>query len=485
MASFVLASCNGEYDDWASPQANDPEAAAAKYGVTFSPGSEINSTMPDADGVVHLITINNSNQNISGFTVKSLTVNGEAIDAQMDGNDITVSANDLALLIEKQHNSRASVAREVKIVTTASANLSNGEAVTIDLTGEATGSLTPKATPTIDSKGYFMLGDFANVGWNLGTPLWMTDNGDGTYTATVNTNSTGSNWFKFYGGSFYSNSDWDTVNKGVMGCKENGDDALSGFVVYTGDDAAHAPNGVQTLVISGQGTFEVTLDMKNLVYTVKRAEAKYYLIGNMQTKNWTITDIDCMFYAQGGNKYSYTTKFNGAWDLKFVDSKGLGNWDVAWGTSVDGDNSPSGSLINSKSQSFAAPTKGEYYTLTIDMNTQTYSWIKLTDQAPTAYNSVSLIGDFNNWKGDVDLKQEVNAPHNWYGRVTIPSNGALKFRANHGWDASWGTSAADKSKAIGDLYYLSLGGENITVPAGTYDFYLNDITGNWSIVAIK
>ena len=35
-----------------------------------------------------------------------------------------------------------------------------------------------------------------------------------------------------------------------------------------------------------------------------------------------------------------------------------------------------------------------------------------------------------------------------------------------------------------EKYYVKPGGENIKVPAGTYDFYLNDITGYWSIAKV-
>ena len=42
-----------------------------------------------------------------------------------------------------------------------------------------------------------------------------------------------------------------------------------------------------------------------------------------------------------------------------------------------------------------------------------------------------------------------------------------------------------EGKPIGDTYYLGIGEKNITVPAGTYDFYLNDITGRWSISRVE
>ena len=128
-----------------------------------------------------------------------------------------------------------------------------------------------------------------------------------------------------------------------------------------------------------------------------------------------------------------------------------------------------------------APTKGEYYTFTMDMNAQTYTWTKLDPSTITEYTSVSLIGDFNNWDvegTEVDLTEV--APHNWYGVMTVEADGGLKFRANHAWDVSWG--AASKDTPLGDSYYLPIGGDNITVSAGTYAFYLNDITGEWNIV---
>ena len=37
LASIALASCTGDYDDWASPQSYPQEDAAAAYGVTVTP----------------------------------------------------------------------------------------------------------------------------------------------------------------------------------------------------------------------------------------------------------------------------------------------------------------------------------------------------------------------------------------------------------------------------------------------------------------
>lgn len=102
VASLGLASCNGDYTDWANPQTNGPEEAAAKYGVTFTAGPEANGSMADEDGTIQLVTVNSDNAEITGYTIKSLTINGEKVDASMTGNNITVDATTICKLVEKQ-----------------------------------------------------------------------------------------------------------------------------------------------------------------------------------------------------------------------------------------------------------------------------------------------------------------------------------------------------------------------------------------------
>lgn len=79
LASVSLASCNGDYEDWAQPQHNPQEASAAKYGITFTAGPEAECNMPDEDGVINLVTVNSTDANVTGYTLKDLKVNGEAI----------------------------------------------------------------------------------------------------------------------------------------------------------------------------------------------------------------------------------------------------------------------------------------------------------------------------------------------------------------------------------------------------------------------
>jgi len=375
-------------------------------------------------------------------------------------NELTAIEAEMAPVGE--YNSSANFGRadqgsayDLKVAVEYAANLVNGDAVDLG-NAEVTTKITTVATPEKDPKGYYLLGQWQN--WDANNPTWMTDNGDGTYTATVTT----------------GDGDWDSINQGAMGCAVNGDNSLFNYVVWPNDPEL---GEVQTAVISGAGTYEITLDINNYTYTVKRAEGRYYVVGNPQA--WSTTDMSCMFYAHGANIYSYTTSWTGAWDLKIWDANGFGDWTKTFG-GINGDGSATGTLIPGGDGAFQSPAAG-YYTLTINMNDNSYSWEAVAE--PTEYTSVSLIGDFNGWDGDTDLTQLELAPHNWYARVTIESDGGLKFRADHDWATSWGTT--DKETPIGDTYYLEPGDQNINVPAGTYDFYLNDITGRWSIVPVE
>lgn len=281
MASLALASCAGDYDDWANPQANEQEASAAKYGVTFANGSEAEGSMADEDGIINLVTVNSSDANVSGFTLKDLKVNGVAVNGTMIGNSVQVSASELEKLVCEQNKSRASVARDLKVETQVSINLASGDAVSITNKGETTGKFTPTATPQLDKKGYYMLGQVNGNEWDAKSPVWMNKISDGVYQLKVTTTAD-KNWFKFYAGSKFVSNDWTSIDAGALGCKENGSEDAFGYILYNGDSWGK----LQTPVIPGAGTWIVTLDMNNLTYTV--GKPVLYMAGD--ANGWATND---------------------------------------------------------------------------------------------------------------------------------------------------------------------------------------------------
>lgn len=440
MASLALASCAGDYDDWANPQANEQEASAAKYGVTFANGSEAEGSMADEDGIINLVTVNSSDANVSGFTLKDLKVNGEAINGTMIGNSVQVSASELEKLVCDQNKSRASVARDLKVETQVSINLASGDAVSFTTKGKTTGKFTPTATPPLDEKGYYMLGQVNGNEWDAKSPVWMTKMSDGVYQLKVTTEKD-KNYFKFYEGSKWDESgNWDVINKGVMGCEKDGCEDASGTIYYTGDSWGTP----QSMVIAGAGTWIVTLDMNNLSYSV--GKPVLYMKGD----------------ANGWDGYDYLSGEDG---VKFTGFMYLNQNGFKFTTAPDWSGTGYGANFDTApdAANIVITEPVGYYQVDVDLSEKTYTLTPIT--------SIGIIGSAspNGWDSDVDMTyvpynkdtKEVNGY--WEVKNITLSAGEIKFRANDGWDISWG----------GELDHLTTkNGGNITVEAGTYDIKL-------------
>lgn len=212
--------------------------------------------------------------------------------------------------------------------------------------------------------------------------------------------------------------------------------------------------------------------------------AKLYMVGALT--NWKASDaLSAMFYPEGDDVYTYTTQFKDNANLKIWTLEDLmkENWDGAFGCVTDGDNSPSGTMVNEKAGAIVAPTS-EFYTFSFDKHHMTYEWTLLEDQQPVEYSSISLIGNWtDDWSEDVDMTEVT--PHNWYVEHTFDHSDAVefKFRANHDWGTNWGAAWTISSENIAALGVG--GGENIKCSKGTYRFYINDITGKMCVVPVE
>ena len=432
MASVSLASCNGDYDDWAQPQHNPQEASAAKYGITFTAGPEAECNMPDEDGVINLVTVNSTDANVAGYTLKDLKVNGEAIKGEINGNNIQVDANELEKILCGQNKSRASVARDINVESKVSVNLASGDAVAINTVGATTAKLKPTPTPTIDENGYYMLGEVNGNNWDATSPVWMTKMSDGVYQLKVTTEKD-KNYFKFYEGSKWDESgNWDVINTGVLGCEKDGCEDASGTIYYTGDSWGSP----QTMVIVGTGTWIVTLDMNNLTYSV--GKPVLYMAGD--ANGWH--QIDYLSSEDGVHftGYMYLNQ-NG---FKFCTQK---NW--------DGTNYGAGFDTAPDAKDIKMTEPAGFYQVDVDLSAKTYTLTPF---------SIGIIGNAtpSGWGSDTDMTYNPEE-RCWEIKGVELSDGEMKFRANDDWVLSWG----------GELDNLTTqNGPNIAVAAGTYDIKL-------------
>ena len=432
MASLALASCAGDYDDWGSPQANEQEASAAK-GVTFTNGSEAEASAADADGIINLVTINVTDPNTSSYALKKVKINGDTIPGKLVGNSVQVSASELEELVCSQNKSRASVARDLKVETILSLNLTSGEALAP--IGETTGKFTPAPTPAIDEQGYYMLGQVNGNEWDATSPVWMNKISDGVYQLKVTTTAD-KNWFKFYAGSKFVSNDWTSINAGALGCKENGSEDAFGFIIYNGDSWGE----LQTPVIPGAGTWIVTLDMNNLTYTVQKPIL--YMAGD--ANGWKHSDVlnseDGVHYTG----YMYLNQ-NG---FKFCTQK---NWN---GTNYGG------AFFGESEDNIMMTQEAGFYQVDVDLSAKTYTLTPFT---------IGIIGNATPTGWDSDTNMTYNPEeHCWELKNVTLSDGEMKFRHTNDWNLSW----------CGELDNLTTqNGPNIAVAAGTYDIKL---VVNWA-----
>ena len=436
LASVTLASCNGDYDDWANPQTNPQEASAAKYGITFAACTEAESSLPDNDGIINLVTVNSSDADVTGFTLKDLKVNGEAIKGKINGNSIQVDARELEKILCSQNKSRASVARDINVVSKVSANLASGDAVAINTVGQTTGKLTPTPTPTIDEQGYYMLGEVNGNNWDPKNPVWMNKVSDGVYQLKVTTEKD-KNYFKFYEGSKFESNNWDVINTGVMGCEKDGSEDASGTIYYTGDSWGTP----QSMVIVGTGTWIVTLDMNNLSYSV--GKPILYMAGD--ANGWNHSDVlnsddgvkftGYMYLNQNGFKFSTQPNWDGT------------NYGADFDTAPD-----AGNIVITEEAGF--------YQVDVDLSAKTYTLTPFT---------IGIIGNATpkGWDGDTNMTYNPEE-RCWELKDVTLTDGEMKFRHTNDWNLSWG----------GELDNLTTqNGPNIVVAAGTYDIKL---VVNWA-----
>lgn len=491
LAGLVLASCNGDYADWFKPQSYDQENPAAAYGVTAMPGS---ITMPVSDDEVTLFSFAAESEEVAGYALRNLTVGGFDVNYNVVGSNVVVSANEVESIATSIAESRAQKTYTLDVNVDFGAILDNGDAVAGKLTVNPTIKTSP--TPAIDAKGYYLLGNFAENGngWDLSAPVWMTDNGDGTYSAVVNTTGDGDNWFKFYEGSHYSADSWDEVNAGQMGCSENGCPDKFGFIIWNGDRTS-----VETPVIQGKGQFKVTIDMVNFTYNVVRQAVNYYIVGGPNDWGESAKQKMLKFNQANIEVPVYTIVFPAAtegdtWfaigDDNACDAIANDNdWTKLFGTtSGNGEQGTSGTLARrtelKDDGSFKIAAGAKFIKVVINMDAMTY------EVSPLNFGQYIYEAGTNNDWGAVEQPLYCSDGQGTYigffyseGADWAGGKGAFKFQgAFNSWDnGNYGYASGDETS--GTLVDSGDSG-NILVEPGFYRAEINLAAMTYSLTPI-
>lgn len=483
VSALAFVSCDDDFVDWANPQSYPQEESVTLPGYTATAvTTPIDLAAVTADSV-QVLTLSQATlpegATVSNNRIELLPSDGsstEKITLDVDGQGRVATA-ELQSTIETFYGKRPTARTMSGQVY--SNIITNGQAFLVDA-GVINVTATPEA-PFISS-GYYIVGNMTD--WFKGTPISFSHSDADVYddpVFTVTFSAPADCYWKIVPQSNVDRGDLEYIGvDGIIGVAQNGDDAMSGTLTTTSNSTDDGGPGAGRIL--NAGFYRMTINMLDYTYTIEEVAATYYIVGAMQ--GWSNTDKSCAFYPSSTTVQSYTTQWNG--DLKFWPSSDLGNWDGAYGAEKGVGAVVSGKIVSNASNgadNIVPPTTGEYYTFTIDMGTMTYTWTKCADQNPATYSTIGVIGTFNNWdaENDVNMTAVTGAPHNWYVRLTIDADGELKFRANDDWAVSWG-----EANNIGDCNYGkgdTNNAPNITVPAGTYDVYFNDITGEYIFIA--
>lgn len=470
--ALLMASCSEDYTDWANPLSNEQEDPKT-VTLTLDNAADIDYATLTSETVQLFVPTITSTQEAGityAVTTYEVQIAGSTLEPLVADAKGYVNAEELKAVIESIYGKRP----EKRTVQVAVSALTMIKGMSIANAGKCTANITLKA-PKI-SQNYYVVGgtlDWAASAASKAQKFSHSDADvydDPIFTIVIPASS-GDTWFAIGDDEAcdaIGGGDWSKL-LGVKGESTDMTGSMDFRYNLGGDHSFCVPAGTGAFI-------QITINMMDYTYAISAVAPQFYMVGALP--GWNEEGArKALLYPQSATVMTYTSKFTGAWDLKIWNKLDIGNWDAAYGCVVDGDNSPSGIIINNKAQAISAPS-AEYYTFTFDLSSMTYTWTKLDNQNPTEYSAVGVIGDFNGWGGDLDMTQVT--PHNWYAVGTV-TDGGLKFRANHDWGINWG---ADLSVTDANFYGQGVGnGPNIYVPAGTYAFYLNDITGEFAIVA--
>jgi hypothetical protein len=199
-----------------------------------------------------------------------------------------------------------------------------------------------------------------------------------------------------------------------------------------------------------------------------------FLVGNATASGWNNNSNNHPLFRDPANTdlYVYTGRFEQG-EFKVLET--LGAWQPQYGTN-DGSTVAVNEGGGSDPAAFVVATAG-IYTFTMNLETNTFSFVPYTGGAGTNFATVGIIGaaTANGWDSSTAMTKSGFDSNIW--RVSAPlTAGEMKFRADNDWAVNWGANTPISGKGTQD-------GPNIPVPeAGTYTIWFNSLDGKYIFI---
>ena len=441
LASVILASCNGDYDDWAQPQHNPQEEAITIPGLTATPVAQSIDCSSVTTDSVSIFTLSEAALP-EGFTLDNARLEiipqGEDnaikknVNASIEGKSAVADLSEVTASFYGKRPIAHSFVAHVYLNA-----VKNGDAVLIDA-GKFNLEMTPKA-PFIDS-GYYLVGDMFNTedvdGWNTvsAKQAFMHSDkdvyDDPIFTITFETKKADQYW-KIIPKANVDAGNTDASAAGVVGPKVDGEDSMTGSL--TNGDAKAGK-------IAKAGKYKLTLNMMDYSYTIEEAP-ELYMKGD--ANGWDGYDYlagdgvhftGFMYLNQNGFKFTTAPDWSG----------------TSYGANFD--TAPDAANI-------VITEPAGYYKVDVDLSAKTYTLTPIT--------SIGIIGAATPGGWDAETPLTYNKTERcWEVQDIKLKAGDCKFRANNAWAMQWGYD--------GEKFVFSDNAPQVQfVPeAGTYDIKL-------------
>lgn len=447
LSVLAFSACNEDYDDWADPQTNDPDAAVTvKFDITAASAAAIDlkEITTDSVEVVKLSSIDNPEGTNVSYTVSidkdEKFASRLAYPVENVNGSLLIAVSDLSEATETLYGKRPE-ARNLQVRANAYIKTEAGQSVLAQ--SQALSIIVTPTAPIIDSN-YYMIGTMN--GWNgddVKTLIKFDHSGGDVYdnpifTLTINVPAN-CNW-KLVPQKLYdavaSGAAENVWADGILGNEVDNNPALEGKLTVRAGD--YDPGA---MLIEEKGWVKITLDMMAYTYKVEMlgdVSPMMYVPGGHQ--GWNPSEAPILYSPNFDMKYDGYVYFPANNEFKFTPQP---NWDNDYAD----DGTQSGILVE-KGENIKTSEEG-HYRLTVDLTNMTYA---------TTRTEWGLIGDATEGGWDDSTPMVLNQENGEWTVTTTLKDGEFKFRANNGWDINLG----------GDQSNLGYGGDNIRVEAGTY-----------------
>ena len=267
LATALVSSCKGDYDDWAAPQGYDAEEAQ-NVSLTASNGVTIDMNNVTGETVNLFSTTFEAPE---GFTVTGYELEVGATEEEVDvlpsDANGSIATADLVSLVESIYG-KAPVERTLKAASTIYLS-KDGESfyahsnfVDVKVT---------LITPDI-SQNYYLVGDFC--GWDEASMLKFSHSDvniydDPVFTIKFTTTEANQYWKIIPQKNIDNGEFW--ANPGVVGVAVDGDASMSGFLVTENAQAGK---------IEEPGKYIMTIDMMAGTYSITKQPLELYMTGS-------------------------------------------------------------------------------------------------------------------------------------------------------------------------------------------------------------